>query len=107
MSREGCGDGDRVIICRCEDVSRDEVIEAIEQGYDTIEELKRYLRIGMGTCQGRTCQRLVTQILREKTGRNIEEIGTTVTRPPANAVSLGALAAGGPTEEGGDEYATP
>ncbi|RLG86368.1 MAG: (2Fe-2S)-binding protein, partial [Thermoprotei archaeon] len=44
-----------IIICRCEDITLDDVEKAIENGYTDLESLKRVLRIGMGPCQGRTC----------------------------------------------------
>ncbi|HPU95761.1 MAG TPA: (2Fe-2S)-binding protein, partial [Bacillota bacterium] len=43
---------EKVYICRCEEVTLDEVREWISRGYDTPEELKRVTRIGMGPCQG-------------------------------------------------------
>ena len=41
---------EKVYICRCEEVTLDEVREWIARGYDTPEELKRVTRIGMGPC---------------------------------------------------------
>jgi len=70
------------IICRCNDVTEEEVIKAIDKGYKDIESLKRYLHIGMGPCQGRVCISLVQSILAKKTNKRIEEIGLPVTRPP-------------------------
>ena len=51
------------IICRCQDVTEDEIIAAIRQGATTIDEIRRLVRAGMGSCQGRTCRRLVSQII--------------------------------------------
>lgn len=80
------------IVCRCEDVSLKEVLEAIEEGQVTLDHLKRYLRVGMGHCQGRTCMRLVAGILAKKLGKKIEEIKWPVVRPPVLAVEIGKLA---------------
>ncbi|HQB84187.1 MAG TPA: (2Fe-2S)-binding protein, partial [Candidatus Rifleibacterium sp.] len=44
------------IICRCQDVTEDEIIAAIRQGATTIDEIRRLVRAGMGSCQGRTCR---------------------------------------------------
>lgn len=54
------------LICRCEEVSREEIEKAIEDGAVTANEVKRFTRAGMGLCQGRTCRRLVERILSEK-----------------------------------------
>jgi NAD(P)H-nitrite reductase large subunit len=74
---------DDPIVCRCEEVTVAEVIRAIEEGYDTLEELKRHLRVGMGPCQGRTCLPLVARILAGKTGRPLAEVLEEISvRPP-------------------------
>jgi bacterioferritin-associated ferredoxin len=48
-------DKSNIIICRCEDVTLQQIDDAIDRGYHTYEDLKRLLRIGMGPCQGNTC----------------------------------------------------
>ncbi|MFB6214732.1 MAG: (2Fe-2S)-binding protein, partial [Candidatus Bipolaricaulia bacterium] len=72
MSREE--NGKKVIVCRCRDVTEREVKEAIAEGYDTMELVKRRTKIGTGTCGGRTCLPLVQRILGRETGREVEEI---------------------------------
>lgn len=83
---------DDVVICRCEDVTYGEIAGAIERGLTTTEEIKRVLRCGMGPCQGRTCSRLIARIIADKTGRDVEEIGYPVVRPPTRPVEIGILA---------------
>ena len=82
----------RSIVCRCEDISEEDVIAAIEDGYTDIEELRKKLRIGMGPCQGRVCIQLVARILEKKTGKKISKIPLPTVRPPLVPVSLGTLA---------------
>jgi len=82
----------RSIVCRCEDISEEDVIHAIEDGYTDIEELRKKLRIGMGPCQGRVCIQLVIRILERKTGKKIAQIRLPTVRPPLVPVSLGTLA---------------
>ena len=56
-----------VLICRCEEVTEAEIMAAIRSGCRTIASIKRMTRAGMGACQGRSCGRLIRQILvREK-----------------------------------------
>ena len=82
----------RSIVCRCEDISEEDVIHAIEEGYTDIEELRKKLRIGMGPCQGRVCIQLVARIREKKTGKKVANIPLPTVRPPLIPVSLGTLA---------------
>lgn len=77
-----------IIICRCEDVTKAEVEAAIDSGITDPEELKRFLNVGLGPCQGRTCGRLVLQILARKTGKPMTEIRATKQRPPLVSVPI-------------------
>ena len=76
------------IVCRCQDISLDEVEEALEQGICDPEELKRFLHIGMGPCQGRTCGRLVSRLIMQKTGAPPEKAKGTKQRPPLVSVPI-------------------
>ena len=49
------------------------LIDAINEGYTDLEELRRKLRIGMGPCQGRVCISLVKNILERETKRKVSE----------------------------------
>ena len=82
----------RSIVCRCEDISEEDVVCAIDQGYTDLEELRKKLRIGMGPCQGRVCIQLVVRILEKKTGKKVATIPLPTVRPPLIPVSLGTLA---------------
>lgn len=83
----------RTIICRCEDITEEDVVTAIHEGYTDLEELRKKLRIGMGPCQGRVCIQLVKTILRRETGKSVPETSLPTNRPPLIPVSLGSLAA--------------
>ena len=52
------GPDDDMIVCRCEEVTK-----AVHEGLWTIAEIRRYLRCGMGLCQGQTCAKLVKGIV--------------------------------------------
>ncbi len=80
-----------VIICRCEDITLKEVEKAIEMGFTDFEELKRYLRVGMGPCQGRTCIPLIRGILARHRGCSVEEVDIPTNRPPNSLLSFGAV----------------
>ena len=83
---------DKVFICRCEDLTQEEIEQAIEEGYTTLDELKCKLRLGMGPCQGRGCISLARRVLCEKTDKVTSEISLPASRPPVVPVSLGTLA---------------
>ncbi len=81
-----------IIICRCEDITREMILECIEQGYQTIDDIKRVTRAGMGPCQGRTCRLLIAQELSRAFGVPMEEVLMPTFRPPTKPISMGALA---------------
>lgn len=65
-----------VIVCRCEGISKGEIVDTIHSPIPaiSIDALKRRVRPGMGRCQGGFCSPLVTQIICEETGLSPEEI---------------------------------
>jgi len=86
--------GDDLIICRCEEITQTEIREAIMNGIQTLNGIKRITRAGMGLCQGQTCQRLVTRILIDELGLKASEIKPTTARAPARPISLAVFATG-------------
>jgi len=75
------------------DVSADDVRLAARENYRSVEHLKRYTALGMGTDQGRTSNVNALAIMAATLGRAIPEVGTTTFRPPYAPVTLGALCA--------------
>jgi sarcosine oxidase subunit alpha len=73
------------------DVSADDVGLAVREGYKSVEHLKRYTTLGMGTDQGRTSNVNGLAILASTLDTDIPSVGTTTFRPPYTPVSLGAL----------------
>lgn len=64
------------IICRCEEVSKGEIIDALNSPLKvaTIDGIKRRVRPGMGRCQGGFCSPLVAKIIAEHEGIEIEDV---------------------------------
>lgn len=83
---------DDVLICRCNEVTRGEILEAIREGARSVDEVKRMTRAGMGICQGRTCAGLVAQIIHQETGLPLADIGLSRARPPVRPVRADVLA---------------
>ncbi|CCX59663.1 putative uncharacterized protein [Blautia hydrogenotrophica CAG:147] len=86
-----------IIICRCQEVTRQEILDAIEQGATTVDGVKRRTRAGMGLCQGKTCERLVAKIISQETGIPMEQILPQTKRMPVRPVKIGIL--GGSEDE--------
>ena len=65
-----------IIVCRCEEVSKGEIIDALNSGLcvPTLDGIKRRVRPGMGRCQGGFCSPLVVEILAEYLGVEPEAI---------------------------------
>jgi sarcosine oxidase subunit alpha len=75
-----------------EDVSSKDIAAAAEEGYDSVELVKRFTTVTMGPSQGKLETVNAVAVLAEATGASIGEVGTTVWRPPYAPISLGALA---------------
>ncbi len=82
---------DKTIICRCEDLTIEEIREWISKGYDGFDEIKRATRIGMGACQGRTCRRHLLIELARAGQKNPAEIDVSTFRPPTKPLKFGAI----------------
>jgi len=56
-----------VIVCRCEEISKGEIIDALNESLTvpTLDGIKRRLRPGMGRCQGGFCAPLIMRIIAE------------------------------------------
>jgi len=64
------------IICRCEEISEGEIIDAIHRtlGAVSLDGIKRRVRAGMGRCQAGFCTPRTMEILARETGKTMEEI---------------------------------
>lgn len=75
-----------------EDVTTKDILQAVHEGYDSVELAKRYTTATMGPMQGKLELMNTIAAHARATGRSIAETGTTTWRPPYAPVSLGALA---------------
>ncbi len=64
------------IICRCEEVSKGEIIDALNAPLKvcTLDGIKRRVRPGMGRCQGGFCGPLIVKIIAEHEGISQEDV---------------------------------
>jgi heterotetrameric sarcosine oxidase alpha subunit len=86
---EGCK---RAWLDQQNDVTVKDVKLAHQEGFKSVEHLKRYTTLGMATDQGKTSNMGGLAIMAEIAGKGIPDVGTTIFRPPYTPVSIGALA---------------
>lgn len=84
----------KAILCPCEDITLEEVEDAIRTGYASIEDVKRFTGLATGSCQGRLCLGPCLNVLARLTGKPVEAHGLITFRPPVEPIPLGILAAG-------------
>lgn len=77
------------------DVTTKDVKLAAQEGYTSVEHMKRYTTQGMAPDQGKNSNIGALAVLADATGRAIPETGITTFRPPYVPVSVAALGAGG------------
>ena len=80
------------IMCRCEDVCRDEIEEALNEGACDLNQLKAWTRCGMGPCQGRMCGEAVASLLASRIGGR-EQLGQWTSRAPLRPIPMDILTA--------------
>jgi len=80
------------IVCRCEEVTAQDILDSVAIGATGPNQLKAYRRTGMGPCQGRLCGLTVTELMAEARGKTPEEIGYYRLRAPVKPITLSELA---------------
>lgn len=89
---------DNLLVCRCEEVTKGQIRKAVHEGIFTLEEMRRYLRSGMGLCQGQTCGKLVKGIIASELKVSPAEVVPASSRAPMRPIEMCILA-----EDGGDD----
>ena len=84
-------DANSIMLCRCYEVSKAAIDEAIANGAVTVNDVKRMTRAGMGLCQGIYCVPEISSLLHEATGAPMATIAPMTARPPARLIALGDL----------------
>lgn len=91
-SRQILHPDDATVICRCEEVTAGSVREAVAQGAPGPNQVKSFLRTGMGPCQGRICGLVVTSVISESGGKSPDDVDYYRIRPPLKPLPLAELA---------------
>ena len=79
-------------VCRCEEILLEEIVAAIGAGAQTVDDIKRRTRAGMGTCQGIFCVPVIVAMVAQATSVPIDRVAGITARPPVRPVMLETLA---------------
>jgi bacterioferritin-associated ferredoxin len=80
------------IVCRCEEVTAGQIIDTVALGCNGPNQMKAFLRCGMGACQGRLCGLTVTELIAHARGVAPQATGYYRIRPPVKPITLAELA---------------
>lgn len=80
------------IVCRCEEVTLQQLEQAYAAGAKSARELKMNTRASMGACQGRVCRRLVETWLENKQPGTPHDVELLSYRQPIRSITFGSLA---------------
>jgi NADPH-dependent 2,4-dienoyl-CoA reductase/sulfur reductase-like enzyme len=83
---------DNTIVCRCEEVTAAAVRAAVRLGASGPNQVKAYVRAGMGACQGRLCAHTIAALVASERGIEPKQVPTQNVRPPLKPVHVGDLA---------------
>jgi NAD(P)H-nitrite reductase large subunit len=81
----------QIIICRCEEVSLQDIQNTAATYNCSAREVKLRTRAGMGYCGGRTCRPAVDAVLEAATGEKAGHDIPMKVQPPVRPVSLSVL----------------
>ncbi len=85
---QGCN---RAWLDQQNDVTVKDVKLSHQEGFRSVEHLKRYTTLGMATDQGKTSNMGGLAIMAELAGKTIPEVGTTIFRPPYTPTAMGVF----------------
>ena len=81
------------IVCRCEEVTAEQIVATVALGCPGPNQMKSFLRCGMGPCQGRLCGLTVTEVIADARKVSPAKVGYYRIRPPVKPITVAELAA--------------
>ena len=84
---------DETVVCRCEEITAGQIRDTVKLGVEGPNQMKAFLRCGMGPCQGRLCGTTVTEVIADARGVPAGDVGYYRLRPPVKPITLAELAA--------------
>lgn len=88
---------EKLIICRCEEVSLEDLTKTAHEYERSAREVKLRTRAAMGYCGGRTCRPAVDAVIREVTGEQTGDNIPLKIQPPIRPATISTL--GGKIDE--------
>ncbi len=79
---------DEVIVCRCEEITESQLKSVLGSGVRRFASTRRTSRVGLGICQGRMCEDLLSEAIASAHGSARGETGPPRTRTPIRPVPL-------------------
>ncbi|MCM2535403.1 (2Fe-2S)-binding protein [Neobacillus pocheonensis] len=79
------------IICRCEEVTINDIQDAIAAGALNSHEMKMSTRAGMGMCQGRLCRPLLEALMPANHKESVHSPSKLTFHQPVRPVSLAKI----------------
>ncbi|MEN6412401.1 MAG: (2Fe-2S)-binding protein [Veillonellales bacterium] len=92
MKKGGLEVDKSTIVCRCEEITVADIENAVAQGAQTFDDVKRLTRSGMGLCQGKTCRTVISELIAQIRGESVAAIPVPHMRMPLRAIPIGILA---------------
>jgi sarcosine oxidase subunit alpha len=90
--REAAGGGGKAFVDFQNDVTTRDLALATQEGFRSIEHLKRYTTVGMATDQGKTSNLNALGLVAARAGKPVPEVGHTTFRMPYTPVTFATLA---------------
>lgn len=90
---------DDTIVCRCEEVTAAEIRRLAREGCTGPNQMKTFVRSGMGPCQGRLCGLTVAETIAQARGLPVSEVGYYRLRSPVKPITVAELAAMAPESD--------
>ncbi len=84
---------DTTLICRCEEVTKAEIVAVLADGVPSIGEVKRRTRCGMGRCQGRYCAPVLATWLAQVQGRPLDGQAMFAPQAPIKPIAIADIVA--------------
>ncbi len=82
----------KTLVCRCEEITAEQIEQTVALGCPGPNQMKSFLRCGMGPCQGRLCSLTVTELMAQARGVSPQEVGHYRLRAPIKPITVGELA---------------
>ena len=81
---------DETMVCRCEGISAGDLRESVDHAGGEANRVKSMVRVGMGRCQGRFCQLAGAELIAERAGIPVCEVGRLREQAPVRPLPIGS-----------------